>query len=414
MARSWLSISPGSPFSLANIPFGIISTQANPLHRPAIAIGDLALDLDKFASNGGFSELPSISQHLAVFSEPTLNDFAALGRNIHHDVRTYIQQILQEDGKYPAVLKDNPQLRDQALLPLPSVQNHLPLKVGDYTDFYVGLNHAYNVGVLFRGPDNALQPNYKHLPIIENPTATPKVPILRPSRKLDIELELAAFVCKPNELGDPIRIDRADEHIFGFVLMNDWSARDVQYWEYVPLGPFTSKNFGTTISPWVVLTDALEPFRTRSRVEDSQHRDGVLPYLREKRADTAYDIRFQVAIQPAGLGADGREIFCTGNARDLLFSFPQLVTHHTVTGCNLNTGDLLASGTISGVKLGTFGSFLEATKNGKEPLALKNGETRTFLQDGDGIIITGAAGNEGHYVGFGECAGVILPVVTYE
>jgi fumarylacetoacetase len=434
MARSWLSIPPQSPFSLANIPFGIISTEADPTPRPAIAIGEFALNLKEFAHSRGFHDIPSIESHLSVFDASTLNAFAALGRSVHRDVRQYLQQVLQEDGKYASVLQGNEELRKKALIPLSSVQCHLPLQIGDYTDFYVGLNHAYNVGVLFRGPDNALQPNYKHLPvgyhgrassvvvsgtpirrphgqILENPAATPKIPIFSPSRKLDIELELAAFVCKPNKLGDPIRIGDAEEHLFGLVLMNDWSARDVQAWEYVPLGPFTSKNFGTTVSPWVVLMDALEPFRSASQVADAQSRESVLPYLREKRNDTSYDIKFQVEIQPAG--SESKEVICRGNANDLLFSFPQLITHHTVTGCNLNTGDLLASGTISGTQAGTTGSFLEATKNGKEPLTLQNGAKRTFLEDGDGIIITGAAGSEGNYVGFGECAGVILPAVKY-
>ncbi|KFA81639.1 hypothetical protein S40288_09176 [Stachybotrys chartarum IBT 40288] len=432
MARSWLDIPPSSPFSLANIPFGIISTKSNSTHRPAIAIGDYALDLSTFASQGGFSRLPAIESHLSVFSQTTLNDFAALGRAIHRETRTYIQKILQKDGPFPSILRDNAQLREHVLIPLSSIQNHLPMSIGDYTDFYVGLNHAFNVGVLFRGPDNALQPNYKHLPvgyhgrassvvisgtpirrphgqIILDPAATPKVPTYSACGKLDIELELAAFLCKPNHLGYPIPIDDAAEHIFGLVLMNDWSARDLQAWEYVPLGPFTSKNFGTTISPWIVLMDALEPFRSTSRVGDAEHRENLLPYLREQRHDTAYDINFRIDIQTPA--SSEKVLFSTGNARDLLFSFPQLVAHHTVTGCNMNTGDLLASGTISGAEPGTLGSFLEATKSGKEPVTLANGEKRRFLEDGDTITITGTAGKEGEYVGFGECTGVILPAL---
>lgn len=430
MPQSWLNIPADSPFSLANIPFGIISTDDDATHRPAIAIGDYALDLNAFAEDAGFAQLTSITSKLSVFSEPTLNKFAALGRSAHREVRTYIQQVLQEDGPYPSVLKDNASLRQKALLPLSSIQNHLPLSIGDYTDFYVGLNHAYNVGVLFRGPENALQPNYKHLPVgyhgrassivvsgtpirrpngqtLPNPAATPKVPVFGPSKKLDIELELAAFVSRPSNLGEPISIKEAEDHIFGFALMNDWSARDIQAWEYVPLGPFTAKNFGTTISPWVVLTDALEPFRSTSTFVDDQ--EGFFPYLRESRKDTSYDIKFQVDIRPAG--SESYETFSTGTARDLLFSFPQLVAHHTITGCNLNTGDLLASGTISGTTPGTLGSFLEATKSGKEPITLKSGVKRTFLEDGDSIVLKGVAGSEGAFVGFGECAGVILPAL---
>lgn len=430
MPSSWLEIPPNSPFSLANIPFGVISTKADAVQRPAIAIGDYALDLKAFATDGGFSQLPSITPHLSVFSQATLNPFAALGRKVHREVRSYIQQVLQEDGPYAAVLKDNAPLREKALLPLSAVISHLPLAIGDYTDFYVGLNHAYNVGVLFRGPDNALQPNYKHLPVgyhgrassvvvsgtpirrpngqtLPNPAATPKVPVFGPSKKLDIELELAAFVCKPSAMGEPVPIGECEDHIFGLVLMNDWSARDVQAWEYVPLGPFTSKNFGTTISPWVVLMDALEPFRSTSAFADDQ--EGLFPYLQEPRKDTAYDIKFQIDLRPAG--SDAYETISTGSARDLLFSFPQLFAHHTITGCNMNTGDLLASGTISGTTPETLGSFLEATKSGKEPMLLKSGAKRTFLEDGDSIIIRGVAGTEGGYVGFGECAGTVLPAV---
>lgn len=428
MTRSWLNIEANSPFSLANIPFGVISTQENTIPRPAIAIGDYALDLDVFASGGGFSQLPSIEKNLSVFSQPTLNSFAALGRSVHREVRAYIQKVLEQNGPYASLLQNNAGLRTKAVVPLKDVQNHLPMKIGDYTDFYVGLNHAYNVGVLFRGPDNALQPNYKHLPVgyhgrassvvvsgtpirrpngqtLVNPAATPKVPVFGSSKKLDIELELAAFICKPSTLGEPISIKDSADHIFGLVMMNDWSARDIQAWEYVPLGPFTSKNFGTTISPWVVLVDALEPFRSPSTFAADQV--NFLPYLREPQQDTAYDIKFQVDIRPRG--SDVYETISTGNARELLFSFPQMLAHHTVTGCNMNTGDLIASGTISGTTPATLGSFLEATKNGKEPVVLNNGEKRAFLEDGDSIVIKGLAGSEGAYVGFGDCAGTILP-----
>lgn len=301
---SWLQIPKNSPFSLANIPFGIISAKASS-HVPAIAIGDYALNLSTFASSGGFSQLPAVQSHLGVFSQPTLNAFAALGRPVHRQVREYLQAVFRADTPFPQVLKDNASLQKEALLPLSQVTNHLPMQIGDYTDFYAGLNHAYNVGVLFRGPDNALQPNYKHLPvgyhgrassvitsgtpinrpngqILTNPTADPKVPTFSPCKKLDIELELAAFVCKPNDLGKPVPIDQAEDHVFGLVLMNDWSARDIQAWEYVPLGPFNAKNFATTITPWVVLVDALEPFRTAGL--EPGNRDSILPYLRDRKS----------------------------------------------------------------------------------------------------------------------------------
>ncbi|KAJ5612480.1 hypothetical protein N7510_005674 [Penicillium lagena] len=422
---SWLQIPKNSPFSLANIPFGIISGQSAS-RVPAVAIGDYALNLSAFASSGGFAQLPAIQQHLGVFSQPTLNAFAALGRPVHRQVREYLQNVFRADTQFPQVLKDNASLQQSALLPLSQVTNHLPMQIGDYTDFYAGLNHAYNIGVLFRGPDNALQPNYKHLPvgyhgrassvvtsgtplhrpngqILANPAATPKVPTFSPCKRLDIELELAAFVSTPNDLGKPVPIEEAEDHIFGLVLMNDWSARDIQAWEYVPLGPFNAKNFGTTITPWVVLIDALEPFRA-SGLEPG-NRESLLPYLREKHADSAFDIALEVEL--TNKGGKPTTISKT-NARNLLFSFPQMLAHHTITGCNMNTGDLLGSGTISGTEPKTQGSLLEQT-NGKNPLKLEDGSERLFLEDGDTVVLRGVAGSEGNYVGFGDCVGTILP-----
>lgn len=314
--RSWFSIPRGSHFSLANIPFGIISTATASNPRVAIAIGDHALDLEAFAANNGFSGLSIIQPHQAVFSQPSLNAFAALGRPIHSVVRKYIQGIFAEDTQFPDVLKSNQALQKQILIPLADVKAHLPFKIGDYTDFFAGLNHAYNCGVIFRGPSNALQPNYKHLPvgyhgrassvvpsgtpirrpngqILLNPTAEKKVPTFSPCKKLDIELELGAFVCGSNPQGVPIPIEKAEENLFGVVLMNDWSARDIQAWEYVPLGPFNAKNFGTTISTWVVLAEALEPFRTKGIENDGE----VLPYLKEKDEKSVYDINLQVDIK---------------------------------------------------------------------------------------------------------------------
>jgi len=312
-SKSWLPIPRNSHFSLANIPFGIISTTSSSTPQPAIAIGDHALDLSTFTSQKGFS---AIHPHLSVFSEPTLNAFAALGRPIHRQVRSYLQDIFAAETPYPDLLKNNPSLQKEALIPLKDVQYHLPLRIGDYTDFYAGKNHAFNVGTMFRDPANALNPNYTHLPvgyhgrassvvvsgtpihrpngqILADPTATPKTPTFSPCKRLDIELELGAFVCKSNRMGEPIPIaDAAESYLFGVVLLNDWSARDIQVWEYVPLGPFNAKNFGTSISPWVVLMDALEPFRTAGIENDTK----LLPYLDEKRKDGLYDIRLEVDL----------------------------------------------------------------------------------------------------------------------
>lgn len=310
--KSWLSIPPRSHFSLANIPFGIISTSAAPSPHPAVAIGDYALDLHVFSEQNGFSALSVIQPHQSVFSSPTLNAFAALGKPIHSAVRKYIQSVFLDSTPFPNVLKENKSLQKEALIPLKDVNYHVPMQIGDYTDFFVGMNHAYNCGVLFRGPANALQPNYKYLPvgyhgrassivvsgtpirrpngqIITNPAADPKVPVFSPTRKLDLELELGAFLCKPNKMGEPVPISEAEEHIFGLVLMNDWSARDIQNWEYVPLGPFNAKNFGTSISPWIVLTEALEPFRSKGLENDKE----TLPYLKERREENVYDIKLE-------------------------------------------------------------------------------------------------------------------------
>lgn len=434
---SWVSIPAKSHFSLANIPFGIITTSKSSVPVPAIAIGEYALDLSTFTKHGGFAHLSSFQAHTDVFHQSTLNAFAALGRPVHRQVREYLQAVFKTDTPFPDVLKNDETLQKEVLIPLKDVTNHVPLQIGDYTDFYAGRNHAYNVGVLFRGPDNALQPNYNHLPvgyhgrassivvsgtpivrptgqILTNPTATPKVPVFSPCKRLDIELEMAAFVSTGNKLGQPVSIEEAEDHIFGLVLMNDWSARDIQAWEYVPLGPFNSKNFATTISPWVVLIDALEPFRAQGL--EPGNRDSILPYLREKRPDNAFNIKLDFELRHSGLSKEDTPIHVSEtNTTNLLYSFPQMLAHHTITGCNLRTGDLLGSGTISGKEPGSQGSLLEQTNGGKEPLTLADGKTkRVFLEDGDEVILRAVAGNvDGAYVGFGECVGRIEPAATF-
>jgi fumarylacetoacetase len=310
--RSWFPVPPGSHFSLANIPFGIISTAASPKPRVAVAIGEHALDLEAFAANDGFSALSTIQPFQSVFSEPALNAFAALGRPVHSVIRKYIQTVLSEDTTHPGVLKDNAKATKAVFVPLKDVTNHIPFRIGDYTDFYVGLNHAVNCSRILRGI-GGLQPNYKQLPVgyhgrassvvvsgtpirrpsgqmLETPQAT--APIFSACRKLDFELELGCFVCKPNDMGEPVRIDKADENLFGVVLMNDWSARDIQSWEMVPLGPFNAKNFGTSISPWVVTMEALEPFLVAGIENDQQ----ILPYLQEQKKENVYDIKLSVDL----------------------------------------------------------------------------------------------------------------------
>ena len=329
MAESWLAIDASSDFSLANVPFGIISYPGDPSPHAAVAIGSHALDLKVLSADPGFLHIfPMLRGHADVFSLPTLNAFAALGRVIHGKVREAIQTLLWDDSKistrgeptYRALLRDNADLQTRALIPLARVTLHLPLHIGDYTDFYAGYYHADAVGVLFRGRDNALQPNYAHLPVgyhgrassivvsgtpvmrpagqmVPDPRVNgPQMPTTGPSRKLDFELELACFVAAGNELGRAIGVDQADARIFGYALLNDWSARDLQAWEYVPLGPFNGKNFATTISPWVVLADALEPFRARGTENPVVGEEGVQEYLRETRSERVFDLRLEVDL----------------------------------------------------------------------------------------------------------------------
>ncbi|OHE97366.1 fumarylacetoacetase [Colletotrichum orchidophilum] len=424
--KSWLPIPPRSHFSLLNIPFGVISSKDKHSHRLAIAIGNHVLDLDAFSAGGGFNKAANVSsEHAKVFSQPTLNAFAELGRPVHRAVRSYLQEVFLNDTPHPDVLKDNDALKNAALRPISEVSMHLPFAIGDYTDFFAGRNHAHNVGVLFRGPANALQPNYSHLPVAYHGRASSVVvsgtplrrpwgqalpapgatePIFRPCARLDIELEMGMFISKPNNLGTPISVEDADEHIFGYVLMNDWSARDIQQWEYVPLGPFNAKNFGTTISAWVVLADALEPFRTRGLENEVQ----LQKYLQDNRPDNVLDIRLEVSL------SRGEETTITRtSAKNLLWSWPQMVAHHSISGCNLRPGDLLGSGTISGAEAGTQGSLLEQSQGGKTPIKLDGGQERKFIQDGDKVVIRGWAGDQdGQLVGFGECVGQILPPIS--
>ncbi|PHH91919.1 hypothetical protein CDD83_9786 [Cordyceps sp. RAO-2017] len=421
---SWLSIPKGSCFSLANLPFGIITTAKDPVRRPAVAIGEHALDISVFASRGGFAKLKNFPQdQFGVFSQPTLNSFASLGRASHRAVRDYLRDVFRDDTPYPEILKQNEALKEAALQPLSSVATHLPMTIGDYTDFFAGRNHARNVGTLFRGAANALQPNYNHVPVAYHgrassvvvsgtplrrpwgqvlPAPTATVPTFKPSGRLDIELELGMFLCRGNPLGQPVPVDDAEEYIFGFVLMNDWSARDIQQWEYVPLGPFNAKNFGTSISPWVVLADALEPFKGQGLPNEVE----LQPYLRESKKENVLDINFEVAIEtPTGTSAT----LTRTSSRNLLWSWPQMIAHHSISGCNLRSGDLLGSGTISGSEPGTYGSLLEQSQGGKAPIALGGGEERNFVNDGDTITITGwAAAADGELVGFGKCTTQIL------
>ncbi|KAK4168470.1 hypothetical protein QBC43DRAFT_254255 [Cladorrhinum sp. PSN259] len=432
--ESWIpTYSPSSEFSLANIPFGIITTRDDPAPRVAVAIGSSVLDLKVLASHVdsdnlklAFSGIEDITKVTHTFSQSTLNAFAQLGRPVHRLVRQGIQALLKKDTPFPSILRDNEDLQKKAIIHQRDVRMHLPMNIGDYTDFYAGYHHAYHVGVMFRGPDNALQPNYTHLPVgyhgrassvvvsgtpIRRPVGQilldpeTKQPVTEPSRKLDIELELGCFIAKSNEMGEAVSVKDAEEHIFGYVLLNDWSARDIQTWEYVPLGPFNGKNFGSTISPWVVLADALEPFRTKP-IENKTDLQG---YLKEGREDTVFDIQLEIDLTTAE--GDTTTIGRT-SSKHLLWSFPQMIAHHTLGGCPLRTGDLLGSGTISGPGgAGERGSLLEMNEGGKKEILLYGMDARTFLKDGDTVTLRGSCGAEGQKVGFGASAGRIYSAV---
>ena len=413
--RSFVDVPPESHFPVQNLPFGVFRRRANDRPRVGVAIGDQVLDLAELAAErlldanllpGDFFQ----RQH-------DLNEFMARGALAWREVRTRLSQLLRHDVP---TLRDNAALRARALVSAADVEMLLPARIGDYTDFYSSREHATNVGVMLRGPQNALMPNWLHLPVayhgrassvvvsgtdVHRPLGQTKAddadrPTFGPSRSLDFELELGVFVGPGNALGRPVPIAEAPAHLFGMVLVNDWSARDIQKWEYQPLGPFLAKNFATSISPWVVTLDALEPFRVTGPSQDPE----PLPYLRSPGA-WSYDIRLEVLLQSARISVS--------NSRYLYWNVCQQLAHHTINGCNLHPGDLLASGTISGPTPDSLGSLLELSWKGTRPVALPNGETRTFLQDGDRLTLTGWCQGNGYRVGFGEVTGRVLPAIEW-
>ena len=416
--RSFIDVPAGSDFPIHNLPYGVFRPGADARPRIGVAIGNQVLDLSVLAGRGLLAG-PELGDG-SVFSEPTLNAFMALGRPAWREARQTLTRLLRHDEP---TLRDDPGLRGAAFHVMSGVEMLLPAAIGDYTDFYSSREHATNVGVMFRGPDNALQPNWLHLPVgyhgragsvvvsgtgIHRPMGQSKAedaatPSFGPSRLMDFELEMGFFVGPGNALGEPIPIARAADHIFGMVLVNDWSARDIQRWEYVPLGPFLGKNFGTSISPWVVTMDALEPFRCAGPAQDNPE---PLDYL-QNHGDCAYDIRLEVLLQSENMAAPER--IATSNFKYLYWSVCQQLAHHTVNGCNARPGDLLASGTISGPEKHERGSMLELSWRGTETVELANGETRKFLADNDTVIMRGHCESDGIHVGFGEVSGKLLP-----
>ena len=428
--RSWIVSAnlPDSDFPIQNLPFGAFTTAADGNARIGVAIGDQILDLAVLESAGTIRlEGGQVSGQLSgqLFNRPTLNAFIALGEKSWHALRVQLSALLAEDN---TVLRDDAALRSRALVAQADATMLLPVQVPGYTDFYSSREHATNVGTMFRDPEKALLPNWLEMPIAYNGRASSVVvsgtpvrrplgqfkqpdrerPSFGPCQKLDIELETGFIIGTGNALGEPIATADAERHIFGMVLLNDWSARDIQTWEYVPLGPFNAKTFATTISPWVVTMEALEPFRVAGPVQEPE----PLAYLRQGDAHN-FDIRLEVRLQPQGAVGDATpaDVICRTNFRHMYWSMAQQLAHHTVSGCNTLPGDLMGSGTISGPTPDSFGSFLELTWNGKNPLALSDGSKRAFLQDGDTLILSGWAQGDGYRVGFGNCVGTILPAL---
>jgi fumarylacetoacetase len=416
--RSFIDVSPDSHFPIQNLPFGVFQPQqAKP--RVGVAIGDLIVDLSILEELGHFRS-PEFQDRNA-FSEDSLNSFLALGRPAWRRTREILQHLLLAETP---TLRDDAKLRARAFHAQKDVLMKLPVRIGNYTDFYSSYYHAHNVGTMLRGPENALMPNWKWLPVAYHGRASSVVisgtdvrrpqgqikppdastPVFGLTKSLDYELEMAFLIGPGNSLGDPVLIDRAAVHIFGLVLMTDWSARDIQAWEYQPLGPFLAKNFCTSISPWVLTLEALEPFRKPLPTQDPE----PLPYLRAKD-DFTFDIRLEAALQNSSMKAP--HIITRTNFQNLYWSIAQQLAHHTVNGCNLQPGDLLASGTISGPTEKSRGCMLELTWRGANPLELPNGETRKWLEDGDKLTITGWCEGDGYRVGFGEVSGRILPAV---
>jgi fumarylacetoacetase len=413
--RSWVESANTSDcdFPIQNLPFGVFSDASNTSPRVGVAIGDAIVDLSVLSREG------LLEHDASLFAQPSLNAFIATGRAQWRALRVRLSSLLETNN---TELRDRMAVRKRALIVQKDAYLHLPVKIPGYTDFYSSREHATNVGSMFRDPTNALLPNWLEIPIGYNGRASSVIvsgtPVRRPNgqiklpdaerpiygacRKLDIELEMGFIIGAESELGEAIPCEQAEAHIFGMVLLNDWSARDIQQWEYVPLGPFNSKGFATTISPWIVTLDALEPFR----VQQPEQAPQPLPYLRHA-GKHAFDIALEVDLLAAG--DEQAQTISRTNFRHMYWTMAQQLAHHTSGGCNVRVGDLMGSGTISGPTPDSCGSLLESTWNGQRPLQLRSGQTRTFIQDGDELTLRGWCQADGYRVGFGACAGQILP-----
>ena len=409
--KTWVHIPEKSDFSIYNLPYGVFSVNGKE-KKVGIAIGNFIIDLQWLLDNNYLNE---IDVPTTVFTNTYINDFISCGKPIWEKLRKRLQSLLSIDNN------ELQKYSSEVLIPMEKAEMHIPVFIRDYTDFYSSIEHATNVGVMFRGTDNALMPNWKHLPVgyhgrassivvsgqnIHRPkgqilTPNTEQPVFKPSEKVDFELEMGFIIGKATALGDSVSTLEDEDFIFGKVLLNDWSARDIQKWEYVPLGPFLAKNFGSSISPWVVTMAALEPFKVKGPEQSPK----VLPYLSYEGLKN-YDINLEVAIQPK----DTKETTVSfSNFKYMYWNMAQQLAHHTVNGCNINIGDMMASGTISGKSPNSYGSMLELAWGGKKPIKLENGEERTFINDNDTVIMRGYCEKNGIRIGFGEVKCTILP-----
>lgn len=410
---SWLPVAPGSDFPIQNIPFGIFKPKSSVSARAGSIIGNQVIDLAALYSLG---HLDGLGLSKGVLESTFLNDFIALGKLVTRATRERIQQIFS-DAKF-----NTAELKDAVLFDEQEVEMLLPVKIGDYTDFYSSREHATNVGIMFRDPANALLPNWLHIPVgyhgrsssivvsgtpirrpkgQTNPKDEPQ-PLFGPSLQVDFELEMAFVVGKSNALGEPVSVENAEEHIFGLALFNDWSARDIQKWEYVPLGPFLAKNFASSLAPWIVTMEALEPFRCEGPVQENP---APLPYLQTSGKNNI-DLNLEVDITPEGVAGT---TVSKSNFKYMYWSMAQQLAHHTINGCNMQVGDVCASGTISGPTPSSYGSMLELAWRGTKPLPMADGTERKFIQDGDTVTMRGYCEREGLRIGFGKVEGKVMP-----
>ena len=412
--KTWLNVTENSDFPIQNIPFGVFLTRDDVI-TIGTRIGDYAIDLGALHQLGYFDGIPLTDD---MFLQDSLNDFIADGRITWRLVRDRVAEIFDSNN---SILKDHTEHKERIIFTMEEIEMQLPVIIGDYTDFYASKEHATNVGSIFRDPENALLPNWLHIPIgyhgrsssiitsgtpIKRPYGQTKPkdvdsPIFGPSKLVDFELEMAFITTDVNKLGETIQLEEAEDYIFGLVLFNDWSARDIQGWEYAPLGPFLGKSFASTISPWIVTLDALEPFRTESPKQEPE----PLPYLQQS-GSRSLDINLRASIQPE----NGQEtIVSKSNFKYMYWTMAQQLTHHTSNGCNVRAGDMLGSGTISGPTKESYGSMLELTWAGKNPISLNDGSERKFINDNDIVVLRGYCKNDTVRIGFGECSGKLLP-----